>query len=582
MDSARPLDTCLHPVRVQTADGVHYFPCGHCSACLKSKNSKWQHRLFQQCITPGIHTLFVTLTYSNEHLPLVNLDFDSISPDFCDVVSVTRTKFKRGLSTEYYRDDVTDYFIDRFGYDFVDLSLSVINSIPHFVQSRKSKTSITYDTSKRFGICLRQDIQDFVKRLRSILSRCPSLADKDTSFTYFICSEYGPGTFRPHYHGLLFFHDRTVAQLCNDSFILDAWSKCDTSCFSESEPISKFVTNKFGAASYVSKYVTCCSDLPAVLDYPAFRPFHLQSISTPIGSEAVPVTSLPDMVSRSALFYDYEFKDKVTSELVSVHLPYPPSFWNRIFPRFSFGSLLSPQDLLHCFRVLYSFRGSTPPNLVKEVASLYSIGSVDFHCSRISVATDYSNFFRPRSFTLHSYDCSVVTYSDRIRAILNSPNWVYYFLFGIPQNRSASLKIIRSFSIPDLSNPRLYYDFYNLFFSKYESCKIESQLNYFEHLFRLNDFQPSPTIISLVYPHFYTKLFYNLSSYGDVDFFFLDFLTVSNFGLSFASFYNGDYLSPPDFRFVNRSRAPYLDELRNYFNARRVKVLYNHNKFLDF
>lgn len=50
------------------------------------------------------------------------------------------------------------------------------------------------------SVC-RDDIQLWMKRLRKALC---SKYGNDFRIKYFMCSEYGPKTFRPHYHGILF------------------------------------------------------------------------------------------------------------------------------------------------------------------------------------------------------------------------------------------------------------------------------------------------------------------------------------------------------------------------------------------
>lgn len=219
---AVPVDTCFHPIRVPRGDGFLYVPCGFCPACHKSFHSRWRSRL-ESAINTHAATLFITLTYDNEHLPLCEID-----PTTGDVVSVTHTRFKRGLSTSFERVDVTDSFLDidpTFPYTFNDLN---VDDLPHFVLSRHCD-DVDFDATPRFAVCLRKDVQDFIKRLRITLSRDTSLIGRDTSFTYFICSEYGPYTFRPHYHGLLFFHDSHTASLCHSRYINECWRKSSLS-----------------------------------------------------------------------------------------------------------------------------------------------------------------------------------------------------------------------------------------------------------------------------------------------------------------------------------------------------------------
>lgn len=116
---------CISPIHLRRAkpspkgDFVT-VPCGKCYACLSRKRSEWAFRL-QKEQRYSDSSYFFTLTYDDEHIPVNEKGFPSVSKD---------------------------------------------------------------------------DIQRFMKRLRKLYS--------PTKIRYFITSEYGPSTFRPHYHGLLF------------------------------------------------------------------------------------------------------------------------------------------------------------------------------------------------------------------------------------------------------------------------------------------------------------------------------------------------------------------------------------------
>lgn len=116
------------------------------------------------------------------------------------------------------------------------------------------------------SVCKR-DIQLFLKRLRSHFG--------NSKIRYFIVSEYGPSTFRPHYHGLLFnipgFDPRSPKSLCKISeLIAEKWDngfiKCD-------------LVNP-ARVGYVTKYLSCTMDLPQ--EYT--KPFRLMSLRPAIGS----------------------------------------------------------------------------------------------------------------------------------------------------------------------------------------------------------------------------------------------------------------------------------------------------------
>mgnify|MGYP000861102487 CR=1 FL=1 len=86
-------------------------------------------------------------------------------------------------------------------------------------ENRKSLSSyfitLTYDDLLRntYGNVDKKDCQDFLKRLRYYL---------DIKFKYYLVSEYGSKTFRPHYHALLFFRDSIDKDTVTDA-IQKAW-----------------------------------------------------------------------------------------------------------------------------------------------------------------------------------------------------------------------------------------------------------------------------------------------------------------------------------------------------------------------
>ena len=116
---------CISPLHIKRPGGhsnadLVTVPCGKCYACLSRKRSEWAFRL-QKEQRYSTSSYFFTLTYDDEHIPVNENGFPSVSKD---------------------------------------------------------------------------DVQRFMKRLRKLYS--------PIKIRYFITSEYGPSTLRPHYHGLLF------------------------------------------------------------------------------------------------------------------------------------------------------------------------------------------------------------------------------------------------------------------------------------------------------------------------------------------------------------------------------------------
>ena len=133
-----------------------------------------------------------------------------------------------------------------------------------------------------FPVVCREDVQLFIKRLRRRLeydthSLLSNLSDDDKTFRYFVCSEYGPNTFRPHYHGLLFFKNKRTAQAVAERYIYESWQLCDRRNLDCQEVFSC-------ASSYVSKYVVSDTRLPFILQVPALATFSLRSTRPAIGA----------------------------------------------------------------------------------------------------------------------------------------------------------------------------------------------------------------------------------------------------------------------------------------------------------
>ena len=544
-----PVDTCFHPIRVPCGDGFLYVPCGSCPACRKSFHSKWRSRL-ESAINTHASTLFITLTYDNDHLPLCEID-----PTTGDVVSITHTRFKRGLSYAFERVDVTDIFLDKdltFPYAFNNLD---INELPHFVLSRHGD-NVDFDTTPRFAVCLRKDVQDFIKRLRIALYRDSSLVGRDISFTYFICSEYGPDTFRPHYHGLLFFNDSYTASVCYSHYVNDCWRKSSLS----KDALAKqcqYVSFGQGASSYASKYVTCDDVLPSFLGNTFFKPFHLSSHSCPIGSEALPLALVSHTVRETDLLHVKTIKDKDTGEFITVRLPYPSSFWTRIFPQFLFGGSLSVSTIRQLYTRIFALPLHSPaPNLIKDFNDIFEIGTIkhtapiEYTIRHDEISLLWHKLGATRSFDrvpLCRSDADIVyrvTYSDVLPRLLSHPRFIDLFLFGIPQNLTVVNKILklrRALLDTDdnwCSSASDYMYHLNLYQSK---CFTNCLKQLYDNLSSNHPFTSfSPELVAEYYPSLYKSLPTDINALTPDIYERLDNILWHGFSLSITDFYDDD------------------------------------------
>lgn len=116
-------------------------------------------------------------------------------------------------------------------------------------------------------VVCKRDIQNFFKRLRKRF--------QGSKIRYFLVSEYGPLTLRPHYHFLLFglpiLYSNEIKQKC---FVTRQIEKV----WSNGNVMVDSVTQ--GRISYVTKYMSCTTDLPEYLP----KPFRLMSTRPALGS----------------------------------------------------------------------------------------------------------------------------------------------------------------------------------------------------------------------------------------------------------------------------------------------------------
>ena len=278
------LQVCENPVRIfsKSTHRFEYVPCGKCNTCRNIRNSRWTDRLIHesQCFP---YTVFFTLTFDEKNVPLLSLD-----PDGHSLVDV-----HSGL--------------------VVDL-----NDLPNFGSMSPMKRKV-YVHKRKFIPYVSSDIvQKFVKRLRYYFNSLLKFTNENTTLRYFIVSEYGPSTYRPHLHGLLFFFSSTFASRYED-LLSKAWS------FGRVD--SSFVRDS--AASYVARYLDSNQALPRVYLHRQIRPFLLCSKQPPLGTLQATSEEMAQIFHKSVtrrILQDYKrnkFKD----------VPLWRTFKDRLFPK---------------------------------------------------------------------------------------------------------------------------------------------------------------------------------------------------------------------------------------------------------
>lgn len=250
-----PLTYCLHPKKYYNKylQQEIVTPCGHCEACRMRKSNKL-HNLIDLHSTSYKYCLFVGLTYYQYLIPKAKLyDYDestflinedgvilSETPKISEIEKdklYKKVQSKKGRALPY---GVIPYL------DSHDLRLFLVR-LRQRIKTKFCKV-VKRNDSKKF-------------RLE------PNKYRTDETFTYYAIGEYGPETFRPHFHILLFFNQSETLQAL-ERHIHKAWQlgNCDIRLSDNN------VTN------YVSSYVASPQYLPKIYRSPQIRPFSRKSI----------------------------------------------------------------------------------------------------------------------------------------------------------------------------------------------------------------------------------------------------------------------------------------------------------------
>lgn len=287
---------CQNPQKVKnpyTGDWL-YVPCGKCALCKSKRAAHWTERLeFERSCHP--YCLFGTLTYNEDFLPKVYLTDDG---------------FLDGRSGE----------------------LIPFNEIQDYVDT----DSIKFVRSRGFlPVGDVRDTQLFIKRLRERIrvgksSGCPDSIDRpeDRYCRYFLVNEFGPSTFRPHYHFLIFTASKWFAEHAK-SIVSACWSTDNRYSDSKELGIVDVQNVQTSASAYVASYLNSFTDLPRLFQFPAFRAFKIFSKHPPLG------TLLPSSKEIQALFDSGSPKMSVYRRKSNdfVETPIPKGLCSRLYPK---------------------------------------------------------------------------------------------------------------------------------------------------------------------------------------------------------------------------------------------------------
>lgn len=288
---------CVSKVPVfNKEDGTYtYHNCGHCAECMNIKALSMSRLLKNEFLkSNSMQCILLTLQYSNQHVPLVEVvrqrlpipKYDRIDLPF--PTKQGRTSFKIKSDDFNVEDRITFKSItprvrDYFG-NIIDKEFAYTREQKRFHNHllKPITSGVVRGTEKAknklpencFPILFFPDVQKYLKRVRDRLftQLCKQFNYKRSKLSkdekekirlemsrlkVFYCGEYGPQSFRPHYHVLLFFDSQRIAE-CITQVLCSAWKMgncpfkwCDTS----------------GACRYVSEYLNSVVGLPPLYKY---------------------------------------------------------------------------------------------------------------------------------------------------------------------------------------------------------------------------------------------------------------------------------------------------------------------------
>lgn len=306
--------------------------CGQCPSCVL-RRSGIQTNLLTSYSAQFRFVYFVTLTYADCFLPTLQVEIvENCTDDIADVSCVpdinnldacdsNRYLFgfrsvSRTASLRLKNSTVERTFKDpevRFSYPMYPKDLLAILN------------KIKYPISNRIPYVCNRDLDLFLKRLRSYYP--------DEKLRYYAVSEYGPTSFRPHWHLLLFSNSERFSKTVLEN-VSKAWSygRCDASL------------SRGFAAPYVASYVNSFVALPDFYTQmpKVVRPKSFHSIGfteSNLFPRTVQITEIDEVADKCL--------NGVRVERDGFFLAVKPS-WSyllRLFPRFSDAIRQSPSNV---------------------------------------------------------------------------------------------------------------------------------------------------------------------------------------------------------------------------------------------
>lgn len=320
------VDYCYHPIHVVDNTKDVFVPCGKCDGCLLHKANEWSMRVGMELeATP--FSIFFTLTYNNYYLPKLRM----VGKPFR---TTKNSDVLFAKWTPYHEYNV------RFNSVMPVVRNEMFGELSAVYEYKPIQNFVSPDGGIYMCYSSKRDVQLWLKLLRKDLIDNLYNGQKRTDglFRYFVISEYGPTTFRSHYHGLIFPKSEEIAKYLIEYSLYKNWAMCDKARFDE---YTHFADS--GVRGYVTNYITSFSSLPELYKINKdITPFRLSSKSPAIGFIEQKREKIFEDVYRGVT----EYTRTISRLGMSAVLKYPENFMSSLFPKCKgYGSMDFPRIL---------------------------------------------------------------------------------------------------------------------------------------------------------------------------------------------------------------------------------------------
>lgn len=384
---------CFHPRKV-TNKYTHetlFVRCGTCPSCLVHR-SNIQCALISNMSSHFKYAYFFTLTYSDEFVPRVSLEVVERCDAESEIDAYMSDSDPRHLPYDDSRYQIAATYLPRSGCfrvhdsgrvrDFSETEESyqflhtfsgkevrdlLVASNSRYDFARKCVVSPSIDECRNEVLVLNPYDQNlFFKRLRKLI------AEKyDEKICYYLVSEYGGRTYRPHWHGILFFNsDALTSSICE--LVSKSWSYGRTDCS----------LSRGSAAGYVASYINSFVDLPDFFNrHKEIRPRSYHSKGLSVNSLFRQSSDISEIQEVAASCFD-GFSVPINGEYVTVKPS--RSYEHTLFPRISDPVFADPYSCTDLF-----FGAFTASNRLIRDGYI----SIDENLSTFSLAKRYARFY---------------------------------------------------------------------------------------------------------------------------------------------------------------------------------------------